>query len=359
MKNRIFVLASTIVVALGSSALGSSALASQPSTNLLPSSFNGWQKNTTTAKASKDATVADQADAEVLKEYGFSDMERATYVRDDRKMQVKAARFEDASGALGAFTYYVQPQMQTEQIPDKAVSNNSRVLFYRGNILIDVLLDRVTAMSATDLRALSDALPHPHGSSSALPALASNLPKQSFLANTGRYVMGPVALGRLGLPLPANLVDFTKGPELVSGKYRSSWGEANLILIEYPTPQIAAERLRTMQAAALPGGPFYFKRSGPLVAAMNGNIPEGEAQSLLASVNYDAEVTWNQRTKPNAKDNIGNLIVAVFALIAIILVVALVMGVAFGGIRVLVKKIFPDRVFDRSEDVEIIRLNLK
>jgi hypothetical protein len=149
------------------------------------------------------------------------------------------------------------------------------------------------------------------------------------------------------------------GPEVVFARYRSSNGEAYMTLINYPTPQIAAERLKTFQAAGLPAGPFYFKRSGPLVVAVNGNIPQSEAQSLLASVNYDADVTWNEATKANPRDNIGNLIVGIFMLIGVILVVALIFGFAFGGIRVLAKKIFPNRVFDRPEDVEIIQLNLK
>jgi len=50
-----------------------------------------------------------------------------------------------------------------------------------------------------------------------------------------------------------------------------------------------------MESASLPGGTFYYKRTGPIVAAVNGDIPASEAQSLLASVNYDADVTL---TKP-------------------------------------------------------------
>src|SRR5256885_3812570 len=114
---------------------------------VLPASFNGWQKNAGSMKSSTDPAVADQADAAVLKEYGFSSVEIATYVREDRKMQVKAARFNDASGAYGAFSFYLLPEMQAEKIPDQGVSNKSRVFFYRGNILVDVSLDRLTAMS--------------------------------------------------------------------------------------------------------------------------------------------------------------------------------------------------------------------
>jgi hypothetical protein len=351
MKNRVFILLLTVLVSLPVLAAADPAI--------LPPSFHGWQQSPTSVKTSDNPRETDSADAAVLKEYGFSDAEDATYTRGDRKMKVKAARFKDASGAYGAFTYYTQPQMQPEKIGDEAASNNSRVLFYHGNILVDVSLDRVTAMSAGDLRALADALPRVHGNLSALPSLPANLPKQSYVPNTERYVIGPVALERLGLPVSASLVDFSMGPELVAAQYRNSWGTANLLLVGYPTPQIAGEKMRAMQAASLPNGPFYFKRTGPIVVIVNGRVPESDAESLLASVNYDANVTWNQPTKPDARNNIGNLIIGIFVLIGVILVFALILGFAFGGIRVVAKKLFPDKVFDRPEDVEIIRLNLK
>jgi hypothetical protein len=372
MKNRIFTL--LIVVFLLPAVLAANALqkhgdgakaaadrpaADQKSPDILPPSFNGWLKSQRIAKISTDPAVASVADAAVLKEYGFSDVELATYNRDDRKMQVKAARFHDTSGAYGAFTFYLNPEMQTAKIPDQGVANNSRILFYRGNILVDVTLDRVTAMSAADLRALSDALPHIQGDISTPPTLPRNIPPQSYLPHTSRYVIGPVALERLGLPIPAALVDFSKGAEIEFAKYRSSIGEGQLTLISYPTPQIAAERMKAMQSASLPGGPFYFKRSAPFVVVVNGDIPANEAQSLLASVNYDADVTLNEPTKPNAKDNVGSFIIAIFVLIAMMILVALILGFAFGGVRLWVKKHYPNSMFDRPENIEIIQLNLK
>jgi len=76
-------------------------------------------------------------------------------------------------------------------------------------------------------------------------------------------------------------------------------------------------------------------------------------------VNYEAEVTWNEATSLSKRDNIGNLILAVFALIGIILLISIIFGVFFGGIRILVKRFFPNRVFDRPEDVEFIELHLR
>lgn len=286
-------------------------------------------------------------------------MEMATYSHEDRKMEVKALRFHDASGAYGTFTFYLDPEMQSAKIPDQGVANSSRILFYRGNILVQANLDRITAMSAADMRALSDGLPKIHGNLSTLPTLPREIPPQSYQPHTSRYVIGPAALERLSVPIPAALVDFSKGAEVESAKYRTSIGEAQLTIISYPTPHIAAERMKAIQAASLPGGPFYFKRSAPYVVIVNGDIPANEAQSLLASVNYDAEVTLNEPTKPNAKDNPGSFIIAVVVLIMMMMTVALILGFAFGGVRLWVKKHYPNSIFDRSEDIEIIQLNLK
>jgi hypothetical protein len=325
----------------------------------LPQTFSGWHIDAGTVKTSKDPAAADPTDAPVLKEYGFTDLETATYSRNGRKMQIKAARFSDATGAFGAFTYYVQPQMQIEKIGDRGASSNTRILFFKGNILIDASVEHLTAMSGADLRSLSDALPRLTTENGKLPTLPANLPSQSLMRNSSRYVVGPEALARLGIPITAQLIDFSKSPEVAVGKYRTSQGEASVTLVGYPTPQIARERMDAMQAAGLTGGPFYFKRTGPYVVAVNGNIPADEAQSLLASVNYDADVMPLQPTKPRPAEDRAGFVFALVMLCVITVLAALVFGFVFGGIRILANKMFPNRVFSRPESVEIIRLDLR
>lgn len=336
-------------------ALGQSKSPASP----LPQTFSGWRIDAQSVKISRDPAVADATDAPVLKEDGFTDLETATYSRNGRKMQIKAARFNDATGAFGAFTYYVQPQMQVEKIGDRGASSNTRVLFFKGNILVDVSLEHLSAMSGADLRSLADALPRLTSENGKLPSLPANLPSQSLLRNTSRYIIGPEALARLGVPIPAQVIDFSKSAEVAIGKYKTSQGEAQVILVGYPTPQIARERMDAMQSAALTGGPFYFKRTGPYVVAVNGNIPADEAQSLLASVNYDADVMPLQPTKPRPAEDRAGFVFALVMLCVITVLAALVFGFAFGGIRILANRMFPNRFFSRPESVEIIRLNLK
>jgi hypothetical protein len=340
-------------------------------TAILPKSFGAWQMSGS-PKHSSDPAAADGVNAALLKEYGFHDLETGTYTRDDgRKLTIKAARFNDASGAYGAFTFYRAPQMITEEIGDQAASANERILFYRGNVLVDAVFSRLSAMSAAELRELSNAIPLPPGNERALPNLLSYLPKQSFVANSTKYVLGPLGLRAINAPLPPSLVNFNAGAEVIQGNYNSSGGEATLMLIGYPTPQIAGEQLRLLDAAHQPNttqqsgsptlvdiGPFFDRRTGPIVVVAAGPLSQSEAKSLLASVNYDADVTWNENTSFSKKDNLANLLVNIIILCGIICAFALVAGVAFGGLRVLFQRILPEKVFDRPEQVEFISLHL-
>src|SRR5690348_15894974 len=111
MKLFRFVFVVVLVALVQTAFAGESPATTQSIHSILPQQFAGWQISGA-LKASKDPIAADSANAALLKEYGFTDFESATYTRDDgRKLNLKAARFGDASGAYGAFTYYKMPQM--------------------------------------------------------------------------------------------------------------------------------------------------------------------------------------------------------------------------------------------------------
>jgi hypothetical protein len=243
------------------------------------------------------------------------------------------------------------------------------VLFYRGNFLVDATFPVLTAMSAAELRELASDLPLSRGNTQNLPGLPAYLPKESYVKNSAKYVLGPETLRKVSSPLPADLVDFGAGAEVVLGNYTTSGGEATLILISYPTPQIAGDHLRKIETttgansegigpAQSNAGPFFEKRSGPIVIVASGPLSQSEGKSILASVNYDANVTWNENTHFTKRDNIGVLIVNIIYLCGIIIGFALVAGIAFGGLRVLARKLFPDRARSAEEEIAFISLHL-
>jgi hypothetical protein len=372
MKLSQLIRALVLVISLAGAALAGEAA---PSGSILPQQFGGWQTSGS-SRTSNDPAVADPVNAAVLKEYGFTSFESATYARDDgRKLTLKAACFGDASGAYGAYTYYKTPAMLIEKIGDGAASMNERVLFYRGNILVDAVFQKLSAMSAAELRELAEGFPLPSGNTRNLPGLPAYLPTESYVKNTAKYVVGPAALQSLDVPVPAEFVDFNLGAEVVVGTYNSSGGEATLMLISYPTPQIAADHLRRIEAALQQSSqsangaaaasanpilhtPIFDKRTGPIVVVAAGPLSQTEAKSLLASVNYDANVTWNENTYFDRKNNLASVVMNGIILSFIIIGLALVAGVAFGGIRILAQRLFPGRVFDQAQNREFISLHL-
>ena len=333
---------------------------------ILPKQFAGWQVQGS-AEASKDAAAADPTNAALLKEYGFKDFEAANYKSDDgRALKIRAARFNDASGAFGAYSFYLQPEMAREQIGDQGASANQRVLFYRGNIVVEALFSQLSVMSAASLRELAGMLPRPGGNAASLPPILAFMPRHGYQMNTEKYAEGPLALSAITSPVPADLIDFSASPEVVLGQYSTPGGEATLMLIQYPNPTLATEHLRRIAAAyhaAQPQagvaavenvGPFFDKRTGPIIAIASGPISQSDAQTLLGAVNYEASVTWNENTYFDKKNNIANLLVNIILLCIIVGAISLAAGVAFGGLRVLLRKYLPGR----DDQTEFISLDL-
>jgi hypothetical protein len=359
-----------IVVWLVSAGFASASGAETLAPPILPKQFAGWQIQGA-AQASKDAAAADPTNATLLKEYGFTDSEAATYKSDDgRTLKIRAARFADASGAFGAYSFYLQPEMAREEIGDQGASVNRRVLFYRGHIMVEAVFSELSPMSPAGLRELAGMLPRPGGNTGNLPPILAFMPHHGYEANTEKYAEGPLGLGAIASPLPAELVDFSANPEVVLGQYSTPGGGATLMLIEYPTPALAAEHLRRIDAAhhaAQPHtgvaaienvGPFFDKRTGPIVAIAAGQLSQSDAQTLLGAVNWDPSVTWNENTYFDKKNNIANLLVNIILLCIIVGAISLAAGVAFGGGRVLLRRYFPGPVFGRSDQAEFISLRL-
>ena len=337
---------------------------------ILPQEFAGWQRQGS-VDTSTDPVSADPTNAAVLKEYRFTDFAAATYLRDDgRTLKIRSARFADASGAFGAYTFYLQGEMTKEEIGDQGASLGQRVLFYRGYLLIDAQFSKESPMSGAELRALAGALPQPAGSAGNLPSFIEFMPHRGYISNTQKYAMGPAALAALAAPVSADLVDFGTSSEVTLGRYNTPSGEAMLMLISYPTPQLAADHLRRIDAAhhlAQPeadistiagSGQFFDKRTGPIIAVVTGPMSDSDAKSLLGMVNYEASVTWNQATDQHDVHDLYLLVLNVVILCAVLGGLAIVAGVAFGGFRILMKRWFPDKVFDRPEQMEFISLHL-
>jgi hypothetical protein len=361
--------------ALGKASHPSTASQAPASEAFLPEDFGGWHLSAPPVLNSHPE-AADPANTDALKEYGFQQFESATYANADNKLKVRAIRFEDASGAYGAFTYFRRAGSLAEEIGRSAAWDGSHALFWAGGTLVDATFDHLTAMSTAELRELATDLPNLAGSASVAPPLAGYLPRGDLNAGPTHYALGPVAYARAGGVLPAALIGFgSSSAEAVTADYNTRDGQGTLTLIEYPTPQIAAARLQQIDAflkagntpqAAWPqaladsqSGALLTRRSGPIIAVTSGSFPAPAARALLGKINYQADITWNN---PNGYigegSKVARLLLGVFALFGILGGSAVLLGIFLGGGRAIIRKLRGKPASAMDEETEFIRLNL-
>lgn len=318
-----------------------------PPKPLLPSSFAGW---TAAAPPSTGTTpdTADQPNAGVLKEYGLKDYATADYARGGRHLSVRARRFNDATGAYGAFTFFRHPGMRAEDIGSEAASSGNEVLFWTGSTVVDALLENAASVTNSDratLKQLAALIPPAPGSEGIAPGLPHYLPSEGLDAGSVRYAIGPVAYARTGGVLPPALIDFTREPETVTAQYNS--GKGTLTVLEYPTPQIAIARAKAIadtindqqkQGSSTRGS--SVRRSGPLVAIASGSFSLDEAKKLLEKVKYDAEVTVDHpEGYVSEVRKTARLLLGIIYLTGILGGSSILVGLFLGGGRALVRRL--------------------
>jgi hypothetical protein len=95
-----------------------------------------------------------------------------------------------------------------------------------------------------------------------------------------------------------------------------------------------------------------------LLAIVYGARTQAEADALLKQVESGAEITWNEPTFQFKEPPITAMIAGTIIGAGIICMFAIISGIAFGGVRLVVKRYFPDKVFDRSSHLQVLQLGL-
>jgi hypothetical protein len=336
----------------------------------LPPTFAGWQL--ASPQISSNPEKADAPNAAVLQEYGFLESESGVYSRDDNTLTIKALRFADATGAYGAYTFYRRVGMKPITVgKEGSFDGATRILFWNAGVLCDAVFAHVTAMSASDLREMVEQLPILSGGAATPPNLPGYLPHAQLDEDTTRYAVGPAAYTRGGGVLPPDLVDFKRGAEALTAKYSGLGGDGTLTIVNYPTPQIAADRLRAIQAYLQqhdPSAPqalvessstsIQTRRSGPLVILTTGNFTADRAKTLAGIVHYDADVTWNNpKGYVSEASKAAKLLLGIASLTVVLLSVTILIGFFFGGGRLLVRRL-RGKPATTLEEAEFIKLNL-
>ncbi len=264
-------------------------------------------------------------------EYGLDATEQADYATPaGKKFSVTAWRFKDATGAMSMFQAARSSNAVYAKLSDLTATTPDGMLFAHGNYLFVISGD---VPARADLAPLFAQLPKLE--QSPMPALIGYLPSAGLEPNSERYIVGPVSLDRVDSRIPPSAAAFHLGAEGQSGKYRTLKGEMTLVLFDYPTPNMARERFEELQK--LPG--VVPKRAGPIVAVIAGNPDPNEAEKLLSGVKYEANLTWNEKPPVDNIKKTANAILAMFALAGFFIAASIILGIGFGGFKVLRRKL--------------------
>jgi hypothetical protein len=340
---------------------------------LLPDVFDGWVASGP-SKVLSDPSQADNANAAALKEYGFVNGLEASYKRDGDTLTLRALRFQDASGAYGAYSFYRQNGWPKEAIGAGAASDNNRVIFWQGNTVVDALFSHIGPLSAGELREVARQLPVPLGNEALPPPILASLPQHSLDPQTTHYAMGSLGYVGSGGVLPPSLVEFDKGAEAVTAAYSLFSGPATLTIIDYPTPQIAQAQENAIRAylkagsQAQPPWPkplvdsdvasLEVRHSGPLVVVVSGNALPDDSHRLIESVHYAADLIAIPQPVESEVQKTGELLLGIAVICLIGAGASVFLGGLFGGGRALVR-VVRGKPASSVYDEEFIHLDLR
>jgi hypothetical protein len=192
-----------------------------------------------------------------------------------------------------------------------------------------------------------------------LPPIVARLPKVKLTKGSEFFFLGFRALNQK-VPLGnSDIFGLANGAEAVMAEYQFPADAAKLILVYYPTQQLAKKYLESGYRACMAQNPhqtLFFKRDGPQVALVLDAKSAEAATSLLEKISYVSSVSWDPKAEPIP---VARIMMNIFIYTGVMLALTLGIGLLFGLTRMLLTRFYPNRFFDRPEAVEIIRLNLK
>lgn len=260
------------------------------------------------------------------------------------------------------------PVVRTGEVGTASVASGS-IAFFKGQTFVFLfprtkLADKSEAEKAL-ARSLADTLEKGEGE---LPVLVKHLPDWEKARAHAVYAIGPEALQRaLGNQPVLDAVSFEGGAEAVT----STYGQSRLAIIEYTTPQLAAdadariqERIKQLQSEGGPV-PTAYRRVGNYSVFVFGAPDERTASVLIEQVSYEQVVQWLgddprilQRVQREYVNTMGGTILAVLKASGLSLIVCLGIGGLAGGLVFIRRRAQATAVDAYSDAGGMLRLNL-
>jgi hypothetical protein len=309
-----------------------------------------WPAKLGTWTATADADLPEKAISSdpAMRESGLISASSKAYRDGNREVALTLYTFRDSSGAYEGYS------MLQGRTHDAVIVRSNQVVSASGGARPEELVEvGKWAQSISD-----------HVSS---PPIATYMPPHTGWRVPDRYALGPVGFRAAAQDFAgsdvaglADAVGFSSDAEAMFGRYESGNNAAALLLVEYPTPQLAELHLRHLQRALHDAklNSSSVERKGSLLSIVLAPTSAEYAEMLRGAVNYETEVTWNEPGTTATDPPITSTLVKIIIATMVLMGMAFVLGIAFGGVRVITKRLFPGKVFDRPAQMEVLQLGL-
>ena len=355
------------VYALG--LLLATAAGSHAQTSVLPDRFAGWRA-TGPAVPVKPSDLGPKWQSweegeQVLKESGIVRIEDRPYQKGADQLGLRVYQFKDPSRAYEFYTFAVVPGMRSLGLGQYSAIQQDDARLLIGNCVVQAGLSE--HLEPAVLQDVFDAL-KAHADPTPLPSIPNYLPATDRVFGSEKYVFGPRGfqsaartLERPDIAALAGEVGFDHDAEAMFARYRNPKDDAVLLLIEYPTPQLAEQHLRHLVQAFTPAtknAKTTIGRKGSLLSLVLRPSSSAYGEALRNGVNYETEVTWNEPRQTMTDPPWATILGKIFIFTFLFMIVAVAFGVAFGGVRVMIKMFLPGKVFDRPDQMDVLQLGL-
>ena len=333
-----------------------SAANSSAQQSVLPDAFGRWHSSGCDANAQRPALSQEARQRE---------FRQCQFTSGKRSATIWAGKYRDPSSAYEVYTSLLRPAMQPSTVGRFTAVDDKGLLILVGNVVVGVNQPR--NVSTKDLQELTSIIAT-GSDKTPLPPIREYLPKEDLVNATQRYALGPVGLraaaesvGKSEIVALIDAAGFTQGAEVMLAQYRRGRDAGVLLLIDYPTPQLAelhAHHLETAIAETVNMAGTKIERTGSLLSMVIGPSSPAFADILRAAVNYETQVTWNEPSQTATDPPWAVILYRIFIGTGVFMVMAVAFGVAFGGFRIFIKRLLPGKVFDRPEQMEVLQLGL-
>jgi hypothetical protein len=330
----------------------------------LPDAFGSWKTSSVMADIVRvnDPSLSPK----LIAEAGETGLEGRTYAKENKSIVALCEEFRDPTGAYEIYTARLSTELNPSTVAPLTATANDQLIALVGNKVVTVT--GIHGASDAELKLLLDSLKR-NSDGAPLPPIRGYLPDTDLVQGSQRYALGPAgfdaaleALNEGKYSAITSEIGFGKGAEAMLASYHSAnRRNETLILVEYPTPQIAEQQLKHIQpvlSANTDLGGATVERKNSLLSLVLSPASAQSAASLRDNIKYGIAVTWNEPsqtlTDPPWVVVLKNIFLGTFAFCGL----AMALGLAFGGLRVVTKKLLPGKVFDKPQDMEVLQLGL-